>query len=258
MRVAFLLLVRDQLMCDAQLTDGTNSWGTIFNVSASASSRCSFSRSGAIRQGFWINRKGGNLLTAEMDWKCPRQQRLSQAGFLVPFEIERGVLDGCESDEFGRQSGVEAFALLPSVRRAGCSCCCWSICCRCCNRRSIEQHRGGPMQPRLDRPSPPMCLFMLLPADEPPDEMTLVFFCAWNSAGSWSASWVVRWAPSRRASRGKDNDCRSSLQPDASSGDGWSVLVPEQHPGWMPSMQYGSLNLAIQQQQRKVNALNKM
>ena len=32
------------------------------------------------------------------------------------------------------------------------------------------------MQPRLDRPSPPMCLFMLLPADEPPDEMTLVFF----------------------------------------------------------------------------------
>ena len=38
MRVAFLFLVRDQLMCDAQLTDGTTSGGTKFNVSTSASS----------------------------------------------------------------------------------------------------------------------------------------------------------------------------------------------------------------------------
>ena len=112
------------------------------------------------------------------------------------------------------------------------------------------------MQPRLDRPSPPMCLFMLLPADEPPDEMTLVFFVL--ETRPEAGVLLESFDGPHRASRGKDNDCRSSLQPDASSGDGWSVLVPEQHPGWMPSMQYGSLNLAIPQQQRKVNALNKM
>ena len=60
---------------------------------------------------------------------------------------------------------------------------------------------------------------------------------------------------SRRWSFDDDEDVNSSLDPVMSSG-GWisccgvgdwstAPLLPEQQPGWMPNMQYGSLNPVI-------------
>ena len=82
---------------------------TKFNVSASASSRFL----APLDEAFESIRNGGAELVDCRDGSEMYRGDL-QAEFLVPFGIERGALDGRGSDEFGRQSGVEAVALLPS------------------------------------------------------------------------------------------------------------------------------------------------
>ena len=153
-----------------------------------------FSRSGAIRRDFWINRKGGGTCWLPR-WKYTTQQRLSQAEFLVPFGIERGVLDGCDSDEFGWQSGVEAVALLPSDVQAAAVVGGRAVVVVAHARLLTDARSNKIVAARCNWDTiahPLRCVDSCCPRRTNRPMTWHSFFCAWNSAWSWSASWVFR------------------------------------------------------------------
>ena len=241
-------------MCDAQLTDGTNSLSlsgvslgrTKFNVSASASSHFL----APLDEAFESIRNGGrNLLTAEMEVKC------TEATYKRNFSFHLGLSVAPLTDVARMNLAGRAAWRLSRCSRPACRLQLLLLLLELL-LLLLPMLEAAPMQPRLDRPSPPMW-FLLPPADEPPDDATLVSLRLKLSRKlecflSRSMGTIVT-NESRLSldADGQGDDCSSSLEPDVSSGDGWSALVLEQHPGWMPSIQYGSLNPATQRKKLK-------